>query len=96
MEIGSIVNGREIKISFIFNKFDQVDEQFGGVISDSLNKKWERKDATLLDNFLAYSDEKNVPMVNVRCLMWKPSGLSRDGVAYMTNMPDAWPSLINY
>lgn len=28
--------------------------------------------------------------------MWKPDGLSRDGVAYMTNMPDGWPTLMNY
>jgi len=96
MEIKDLINKDNLKLSFIVDRFDQVDEQFGGIISDSLNKKWKRKDATLLDNFLAYSDEKNVPMVNVKCLIWQPSGLTRNGVAFMTNMPDGWPTLLNY
>jgi hypothetical protein len=84
-----------LHICFIKDGLDNVQAEFGSLISNTLNKKWKQKDCILTQNIFKDFFAFNNYQEQVKCLIWNPKPLSEDITAFLTNMPDGWPTLIN-
>lgn len=81
-------------ISFIKGKLTTISEELGGILSNTFNKNQKIKEYPLnemvnMNSFVlaSYFDV-------VQCSIWQPKAITSDLVAFISNMPDGWPTFI--
>lgn len=84
-----------LHICFIKDGLDNVHAQLGPIIKNTLNKKWKQQSCVLTQDVFKELSASNNYLEYVKCLIWNPKSLTENITAFLTNMPDGWPTLLN-
>jgi hypothetical protein len=96
MKIFNYLNLHYISLSFIKGKLHDVEKELGGVASETLSKNWQKKEYILNENVDLTSFVSASYFERVQFILWQPKSIDVDMVAFVTNMPDGWPTLLNF
>ena len=96
MNLPRHINSKYISISFIKGNLLAIYDELGGIISNTLNKNWKSNQYPLTEivNINSFVSASHFEVI--QCLMWQPKAIDSDLVVFINNMPDGWPTLLNY
>ena len=83
-------------ISFIKGELESIKEELGDIIPKAFGTKWTRNEYFLNENIDIVDFISGSYFNKIQCLIWRPKSIESDFVAFISNMPDGWPTLLNY
>jgi len=95
MNLMKLISEDQIALTFIFGNIEDVEIEMGNRISGLLNKKWTNRRLKMSENFALETFLSTSYLEKVCCLLWNPLNVDLQIVAFITNMPDGWPTLLN-